>query len=82
MAEFVMKHLCLEASVSHLFEIASAAVSTEEIGNDIYPPAKRKLLEKEFRFLIMLRVKYRERTMLITITSYVQTVLISADYHI
>ena len=25
------------------FEIASAAVSTEEIGNDIYPPAKRVL---------------------------------------
>lgn len=50
MAEFVMKHLCLEASVSHLFEIASAAVSTEEIGNDIYPPAKRKLLEKGIPF--------------------------------
>ncbi len=45
MAEFVMKHLvatrCPERQND--FEIASAAVSTEEIGNDIYPPAKRVL---------------------------------------
>ena len=43
MAEFIMKHLCREAGVEKQFEIASAAVSTEEIGNDIYPPAKRVL---------------------------------------
>ena len=42
-AEFIMKHLCREAGVEKQFEIASAAVSTEEIGNDIYPPAKRVL---------------------------------------
>ncbi len=42
-AEFIMKHLCQEAGVEKQFEIASAAVSTEEIGNDIYPPAKRVL---------------------------------------
>ena len=38
-----MKHLCREAGVEKQFEIASAAVSTEEIGNDIYLPAKRVL---------------------------------------
>lgn len=38
-----MKHLCREAGVEEQFEIASAAVSTEEIGNDMYPPAKRVL---------------------------------------
>lgn len=38
-----MKHLCREAGVEKQLEIASAAVSTEEIGNDIYPPAKRVL---------------------------------------
>ena len=38
-----MKNLCREAGVEKQFEIASAAVSTEEIGNDIYPPAKRVL---------------------------------------
>ena len=41
MAEFIMRHLCHEAGVDDRFEIASAAVSTEEIGNDVYPPAKR-----------------------------------------
>ncbi|MBO5619751.1 MAG: low molecular weight phosphotyrosine protein phosphatase [Paludibacteraceae bacterium] len=50
MAEFVMKNLCREAGVEDRFEIASAAVSTEEIGNDIYPPAKRKLHEKGIPF--------------------------------
>ncbi len=43
MAEFIMQHLCREAGVENLFEISSAAVSTEEIGNDLYPPAKRIL---------------------------------------
>ena len=43
MAEFIMKYLCQEAGVEEQFDIASAAVSTEEIGNDMYPPAKRVL---------------------------------------
>lgn len=50
MAEFVMKELCRQAGVDTQFEIASAAVSTEETGNDIYPPAKRKLREKGIPF--------------------------------
>ena len=45
MAEFVMKHLVDEAGLSDRFEIASAATSTEEIGNPVYPPARRKLAE-------------------------------------
>ena len=45
MAEFVMKHLVEEAGLSDHFEIASAATSTEEIGNPVYPPARRKLAE-------------------------------------
>ena len=45
MAEFVMKHLVAEAGLSDHFEIASAATSTEEIGNPVYPPARRKLAE-------------------------------------
>ena len=45
MAEFVMKHLVEEAGLSEQFEIASAATSTEEIGNLVYPPARRKLAE-------------------------------------
>ena len=50
MAEYVMKHLCREAGMENRFEISSAAVSTEETGNDIYPPAKRKLREKDIEF--------------------------------
>ena len=45
MAEFVMKHLVEEKGLQDQFEIASAATSTEEIGNPVYPPARRKLAE-------------------------------------
>lgn len=45
MAEFVMKWLVAKAGLSADFEIASAATSTEEIGNPVYPPVRRKLAE-------------------------------------
>ena len=45
MAEFVMKDLVRKAGLADHFEIASAATSTEEIGNPVYPPARRKLQE-------------------------------------
>lgn len=45
MAEFVMKDLVKQAGLEREFEIASAATSTEEIGNSVYPPAKRKMAE-------------------------------------
>ncbi len=45
MAEFVMKHLVAEVGLSDQYEIQSAATSTEEIGNPVYPPARRKLAE-------------------------------------
>jgi protein-tyrosine phosphatase len=50
MAEFIMKQLLSQAGRSADFEIDSAAVSTEEIGNDIYPPAKRMLASKNVPF--------------------------------
>jgi len=43
MGEFVMKDLVARAGVAERFEIASAAVSREEIGNPVYPPARREL---------------------------------------
>ena len=43
MAEFVMKALVKAHGVDEQFEIASAAVSDEERGNPIYPPAQRCL---------------------------------------
>lgn len=45
MAEFIMKKLVADAGLSDQFQIASAATSTEEIGNPVYPPARRKLAE-------------------------------------
>jgi len=45
MAEFIMKDLVVRAGLSSQFEIASAATSTEELGNPVYPPARRKLAE-------------------------------------
>ena len=45
MAEFVMKKMVADAEIADQFEIASAATSTEEIGNPVYPPARRKLAE-------------------------------------
>ena len=45
MAEFVMKDLVKKAGMASQFHIASAATSREEIGNPVYPPARRKLAE-------------------------------------
>ena len=43
MAEFVMKDLVKKVGISDRVHIASAAVSREEIGNGVYPPARREL---------------------------------------
>ena len=43
MAEFVMKDLVRKAGLEDQFTIASAATSTEELGNGVYPPARREL---------------------------------------
>lgn len=50
MAEYVMKELVRKAGRSDEFEITSGAVSDEEWGNPIYPPAQRKLREKGVAF--------------------------------
>ena len=45
MAEFIMKDLVKKAGLEQEFHIESAATSTEEIGNPVYPPARRKLAQ-------------------------------------
>lgn len=50
MAEFIMKNLVREAGLENDFLIESAATSTEEIGNDMYPPAKAKLRQEGIPF--------------------------------
>jgi protein-tyrosine phosphatase len=43
MAEFVMKDLVKQAGLEQVFHIESAATSREEVGNPVYPPARREL---------------------------------------
>ena len=43
MAEYIMKELVKREGVADDWEIESAAVSREEIGNPVYPPAKAEL---------------------------------------
>lgn len=49
-AEWIMKHLLLKYQMEEDFFITSRATSLEEIGNDIYPPMKRALYNKEIPF--------------------------------
>ena len=43
MAEFIMKYLVQKAGLEGQFIISSAATTTEELGNDMYPNAKSEL---------------------------------------
>lgn len=47
MAEFIFRRMLEERGLSHCFEVASSATSTEEIwngvGNPVYPPAREEL---------------------------------------
>ena len=45
MAEFIFKRLVRRAGLEEEFEVASAATSSEEVGNPVYPLAKRTLAE-------------------------------------
>ena len=45
MAEFIFRDMVAKRGLAAEFSIASAATSREEIGNPVYPPAKRKLKE-------------------------------------
>ena len=45
MAEFIFRDMVNKRGAGQEFEIASCATSREEIGNPVYPPARRKLRE-------------------------------------
>ena len=49
MGEFVLKDMVRKRGLEGRFRIASAAVSTEEIGNPVYPPARRELQKHGIR---------------------------------
>ncbi len=50
MAEFILKALVRSYGLQDQFHIESAAVSSEEIGNPIYPPARRCLSQHGVQF--------------------------------
>lgn len=50
MAEFIMKDLIRKAGCEKGITVDSVAATTEEIGNDMYPPAKRMLTKKGIPF--------------------------------
>ena len=49
-AEWIMKYLLQRYNLEEDFFVLSRATSLEEIGNDIYPPMKRALYNKEIPF--------------------------------
>ena len=49
-AEYIAKLLLIKYHLEDRFNVISRATSTEEIGNDIYPPMKRALYNKEIPF--------------------------------
>lgn len=50
MAEFIMKDLIKKNNLENKIFIESRATSYEEIGNGIYPPAKKKLTEENILY--------------------------------
>jgi protein-tyrosine phosphatase len=43
MGEYVLKDMVKKAGLADRFEIDSVAVSREELGNPVYPPARREM---------------------------------------
>ena len=49
-AEYILKHLIKKYQKENEFQVISRATSREEIGNDIYPPMKRALMQHGIEF--------------------------------
>lgn len=49
-AEYIMKQLLIKYRLDDKFFVYSRATSTEEIGNDIYPPMKHALINNDILF--------------------------------
>ncbi|MBR5672065.1 MAG: low molecular weight phosphotyrosine protein phosphatase, partial [Spirochaetales bacterium] len=51
MSEFIMRDMVEKQGLSDQIQVASDATSREEIGNDMYPPAKRKLDKEHIPYI-------------------------------
>ena len=70
MAEYIFRDMAEKRGLGHLFYVASAATSSEELGNPVYPPAKRKLYSLGIdcsgkRACQMTKADYREYDLLL-----------------
>lgn len=61
MAAMVFRYLAQQRHVSGEFEVDSAALSSEEIGNGIYPPARRILVKQGCLARSIVRGRLRRR---------------------
>lgn len=62
MAEFIMKDLIRKAGCEKEITVDSVAATTEEIGHDMYPPAKRMLTKKGIPFTPRRAASSRRKT--------------------
>ncbi len=62
MAEFICKKKVRERNLTELVYAESAATSFEEIGNPVYPPARKKLTEKGIMDFGQKRARHMERS--------------------
>lgn len=69
LAEFVMKDLTERQGLAGKFQIASAATSREELGNDIHPGTRRVLEREGIPFPPVRHAKSRKAIMKLTTTS-------------
>ena len=76
MAEFVMKKLVADAGREDEFEIASAATSTEEIGNAVYPPAPANAIAE---FVAQYNEEHQYAMILATAGSILSTPVVCGD---
>ncbi len=62
MAEFICKNKVRERGLEKYIYIESAATSYEEIGNPVYPPARKKLTEKGITDFTHKRARHMEKS--------------------
>ena len=77
MAEYIFKKLIQEQGILEQFKVDSAATSREEIGNDIYPPAKKCLNKHGIPF-----GKHHARQITDTDLAYYDYIIAMEDYNI
>ena len=71
MAEYIFRKIADDAGMGYRFEVDSAATSREEIGNPVYPPARRMLAAHGIT-----RVDHRARQMDIDDYSYYDRIIV------